>query len=209
MNNMIEKIAELHREIGKSEFPFHAVTEGLYGCRVFQFGSRGQETQLLTAMEASFDAVIKQARRKPIVSGRINEVGNKLEQPVIAQLKKHGLDAGGPTTKEDKGKTAGYPDILIKRDGISVYLEVKATASADSELSVLRSFYLSPSSDPKVTVDAYHLLVRFRVTSKGNKYRAIHWKLKDLHGLRCTLKQEIQSNNRSLYQCETLSSSHE
>lgn len=207
MSDSLRRIAELHGEAANAEFPLHEVIEGLYGCRVFRFGSGGRDAELLVPMAAAFDAVMEETQSRPVESDRINEVGNRLEDPVIEQLRQLGLDAGRPRTRNGRGQTAGYPDIRIRREGNPVYLEVKATASDDSGKSSLRTFFLSPSLDPKVTEDAHHLLVRFAVASDGNKHSAAGYELKDLFGLRCTLKQEIQSNNVSLQECEVLASS--
>lgn len=207
MSERLGRIAELHGETANAEFPLHEVIEGLYGCRVFRFGSDGREAELLGSMAAAFDAVMEGTQARPVESDRINEVGNRLEDPVIEQLRQRGLDADRPRTRDGRGQTAGYPDIHIRREGAPVYLEVKATASADSGKSSLRSFFLSPSLDPKVTEDACHLLVRFSVTGDGSLHRAAGYDLMDLYGLRCTLKQEIQSNNVSLQECEVLASS--
>ena len=62
-----------------------------------------------------------------------------------------------------------------------------------------RSFYFSPTDDPKVTEDAYHLAVGFEMVRQGNKFTPVGFEISDLYGLLCDLKSEFNSDNRRLY----------
>lgn len=134
---------------------------------------------------------------------RVNEVGNKMEKPVINAINNSASDlrAEKPTTKSGRIKTTGYPDILVyDAKERPTYLEIK-TYSPGKEDTTLRSFYLSPSDDFKVTQNARHLLAAFEMKKPdGNDgHIPINFKLVDLSGLACSVKFEIQSNNRRLY----------
>lgn len=69
----------------------------------------------------------------------------------------------------------------------------------------MRSFYLSPSEDFKVTMDARHLLMAFGVEreplegTRDSLYRTISFKLVALAGLKCDVKYEFNSDNKRLY----------
>lgn len=141
----------------------------------------------------------------PIRRNRPNEVGNDIEPFVIAAAIKSGLRAERPKTLGGKLKSTGYPDILLY-DSLNrpTYLECKIFGEG-SDPSTMRSFYLSPSEDFKVTVDARHLLMAFGVEreplegSRDSLYRAISFKLVDLAGLKCDVKYEFNSDNKRLY----------
>jgi hypothetical protein len=64
----------------------------------------------------------------------------------------------------------------------------------------MRSFYLSPAEDPKVSRDVYHLLVGFEIERDSNLYVPVRFGLVDLYGLDCDMKAEFNSDNRRLYE---------
>lgn len=134
---------------------------------------------------------------------RVNEVGNKMEQPVIDAINNSTstLNAEKPKTQSGIIKTTGYPDVLVyDAEERPTYLEIK-TYSPGKEDTTLRSFYLSPSDDFKVTQNARHLLAAFEMKKPDGDdgHIPINFKLVDLSGLICSVKFEIQSNNRRLY----------
>ena len=73
-------------------------------------------------------------------------------------------------------------------------------------MTTMRSFYLSPSEDFKVTMDARHLLLAFGMLrkpindSRDSFYTANSFKLVDLSSLKCDVKYEFNSDNQRLYQ---------
>ena len=84
---------------------------------------------------------------------------------VIVALESDNFKVGRPSTKRGK-QTAGYPDIVINIDNQkTLYLEVK-TYDANQAKSKFRTFYMSPSSNPKVVKTAYHLLSGLKFSSK-------------------------------------------
>ncbi len=120
-------------------------------------------------------------------------------------LPQAGLHAARPTSQAGKGKSTGYPDILV-RDSANraTYLECKIFAHGTAE-TTMRSFYLSPSESFKVSVDARHLLLAFGMDaspitgSRDSTYVPKSYKLIDLHDLPCDVKYEFNSDNRRLY----------
>lgn len=148
----------------------------------------------------------KNVRDKPIRRNRPNEVGNDIEAYVIEAAQSHGFVSDRPKTASGKSKTTGYPDILLREgDDRFTYLECKIFGEG-SGMTTMRSFYLSPSDDFKVTVDARHLLLAFGVSrepingSSDSLYTATSFKLVDLSGLKCDVKYEFNSDNQRLYQ---------
>ncbi len=182
---------------------YRTVIASLFGVEVLKFDSEGKNKRLAELLEKAMRNAGSRVKRKPIIRDRPNEVGNDMEPVVVSCLKKVGLSAGKPNTKDGKKKTAGYPDIRIVFEGAVVYLEVK-TYKKGNEKSSQRAFYLSPSTDPKIVEDAFHLLVGFEFSSVGNKYRPESYQVLDLYDLKCDLKFEYNSNGPRLYEKKNL-----
>jgi len=104
-----------------------------------------------------------------------------------------------PQTQSGKRQSAAYPDIKIKTKKDPIYLEVK-TYSEQSKKQSLRSFYLSPSKNPKVTETAFHLAVAFEIVQQGKLFYPKAFQIIDLYGLECDMKVEFNSDNKRLYQ---------
>ena len=68
-----------------------------------------------------------------------------------------GMNATTPFTAHGGQKSAGYPDIEFRFQSRVGYLECK-TYNIENADSSLRAFYLQPSENTKITVDAHHLL---------------------------------------------------
>lgn len=151
------------------------------------------------------------ANKTPIQRPRPNEVGNDMEPFVVNALKQVGFVASPPKTRTGKGKSTGYPDVFIPNKGTPIYLEVK-TYAAENHDTTQRSFYMSPADDPKVSVDAYHLVVGFEIADKGvngkrdlrnrelRNYCPTAFTLVDLYGMNCDMKSEFNSDNRRMYE---------
>lgn len=189
------------------DIPFELFIQGLFEQRVVKFDkSRAGNLELLNLMKQAMRNACHEIQAQPIVRPRPNEVGNDMEQPAITQLRRIGLDAKRPKTRDDKGHSVGYPDIEIVTDltEVAVYIEVK-TFNKRNKQTTQRAFYLSPSqTHAKVTKDAHHILVGFEMTRNGDEYRPVAFDLVDLYGLSCDVKHEIQSDNRRIYQPERI-----
>ena len=149
------------------------------------------------------ESVLAEVQANPIRTERINEVGNAVELYVLDALEKAGLQSGRPTPPSGRTKTAGYPDLFAEKQDDYFYIEIK-TYSPKTEKSSLRTFYISPSDDFKVTRDAYHLLLAFSTEEvEEGVYSLSGFKLLDLYGLECQLKLEFNASNRDLYSDES------
>ncbi len=178
---------------------FEVIIKSLYNSEVLKFDSRVEDnSQILMQFVDAMRSASKAVHRKPIVRSRPNEVGNDMEPYVIEALNARKLNARAPETKSGKGKSTGYPDIVVETEIGTVYLEVK-TYNKRNAVTTQRSFYFSPSNDPKVHMDGYHLAVGFEMRRSGNEYWPMAFKIVDLYGLECDLKSESNSDNRRLY----------
>lgn len=68
----------------------------------------------------------------------------------------------------------------------------------------MRSFYLSPSEEFKITKDAHHIVVSFEAFVAGNKrgkyiFKCRSWKIISLEKLLVDVKYEFNSDNKRLY----------
>lgn len=179
--------------------PFDVIIRALCGVSVEKFDvTRHDNARYLGTITQAVRDVCARVRAQPIRRPRPNEVGNDMEPLMIEALHHHHLVASAPKTKAGKGKSTGYPDIYIQTDGLPIYLEVKTYAAANHD-TTQRSFYLSPSEDPKVHADGYHVLVAFEIERKGTAYFPVAYEIVDLYGLECDMKAEFNSDNRRLY----------
>ena len=146
--------------------------------------------------------VIHKIHSQPICKKRPNEVGNAIEPFIKDSIAKlHGYTAKAATDASGRGQASGYPDILIQDNlGRYSYIECK-TYNQKNLATTFRSFYLSPLKRPKVIHNARHIVISFEMqTIRGNNYVAHGFKIVDLYGLKCKLKQEWNASNRELYQ---------
>lgn len=163
-----------------------------------------RDKDLIAALVKAAKIAGAETRTKPILRPRPNEVGNDVEPYVMRGVQAAGLKCERPKTKSGQLKATGYPDILVyDATGRPTYLECKIYGEASANTS-MRSFYLSPSDDFKVTLEARHLLIAFEMEAtptggRDSEYRAKAFKLIDLHDLDCDVKYEFNSDNRRLY----------
>lgn len=191
--------------------PFEVVVKSLSAHSVERFDPKAAENMaFLKTLTEAMEAACRTVQQQPIERYRPNEVGNDMEPFVAQALTQLGLPTAPARTKTGKGKTTGYPDLRIEHEGTPVYLEVKTYAAANHD-TTQRSFYLSPADDPKITEDAYHLLVGFEIADKGGNgrkdgrgrelrdYVPVGFVLVDLYGMECDMKAEFNSDNKRLY----------
>ncbi|CAM3066304.1 Restriction endonuclease [Sphingomonas antarctica] len=163
------------------------------------------DADLIARLSSAAASCGEAVRNKPILRPRPNEVGNDIEPYVMRGVIDAGLHCVRPATAGGGLKATGYPDIIVwDAAERPTYLECKIF-SADTANTSMRSFYLSPSDDFKVVHDARHLLMAFQMeatatpNSRNSEYRAVSFKLVDLHDLLCDVKYEFNSDNRRLY----------
>ena len=186
--------------------PFPVVIKAICGNAVQDVDlTNPMDAALIQALEKTAAITAELVLQSPIRRPRPNEVGNDLEPFVRRAASYAGLTASAPKSKDGRGQQVGYPDILIHDEsGRATYLEVKSFADG-SEATTMRSFYLSPSKNPKVCLDARHIVLGFGVQSKpiaGSRdslYTAVSYKLINLFELQCDVKYEFNSDNKRMY----------
>ena len=207
----VEKIAELEAVLAQflrpiKNVPFSLIVKSIAGYTIIPIDDKNaSDAALVNSLRLVAIRTAELVKLKPIRRNRPNEVGNDIEAYVIEAASKLGLKASRPQTASGKKKSTGYPDIhILDAAGRPTYLECKIFGEGN-ELTTMRSFYLSPSDDFKVTSDARHLLIAFGVEripingSRDSEYFATSFKLVDLSGLKCDVKYEFNSDNRRLY----------
>jgi len=140
---------------------------------------------------------------------RPNEVGNDIELFVRQALDSINYRSGTPLTKAGHTKTAGYPDIEFIDEFQRVnYLECK-TYNIQNINTTMRSFYLSPSDDFKITKDAHHFIISYEIIEESrvgefNLYKCRGWKILSAEKLLVNVKYEFNSDNAKLYKKELI-----
>ncbi len=188
------------------DIPFSVIVKSLAQRQVIQINQTDTaDINLLKALEKAIRVCAAELKSNPIRRPRPNEVGNDVEAYVMRALPQAGLKATRPTSQAGKGKSTGYPDILVwDGENRATYLECKIFAQGTAD-TTMRSFYLSPSESFKVSVDARHLLLAFGMDaspiagSRDSMYVPRSYKVIDLHDLLCDVKYEFNSDNRRLY----------
>ena len=189
--------------------PFPIAIKALTGFKVLAFDpSLDQNKKLLEQLSKASQLGGQRAYQEGISAARPNEAGNHIEPFVTEALRQVGLKADKPISKSGKRKAVGYPDIELKdENGRIIYLECKTYSTLSKETS-FRSFYFSPSEDPKITRDAFHLIMSFELTTgerKGKRaFIPISWQIYTLEKLLIQIKHEFNASNRELYTKEAL-----
>jgi hypothetical protein len=209
MKSQDDYIKQLEETIGKfleplKGIPFPVAIKALTGFKVLTFDpSLDMNKRLLELLSKSAQIGGQKAFRDGIFTARPNEAGNHIEPFVVEALIQVGLRSEKPTSKSGKKKVAGYPDIQIEDEiGRIVYLDCK-TYSTKTKGQSFRTFYFSPSDDPKITRDAFHLLMSFELDRGERKgetaFVPISWQIYTLDRLLIQIKHEFNASNKDLY----------
>lgn len=186
--------------------PFPVVIKAICGNAVEKIDPQNaDDAALIDALMVTARLTCEAVLENPIRRPRPNEVGNDLEPFVKEAALIAGLQSEAPRSKTGRGQQVGYPDLLIHdAAGRPTYLEVKSYADGTAP-TTMRSFYLSPSANPKVFMDARHIVLGFGMKatlidgSRDSYYTAISYKLINLFELECDVKYEFNSDNRRMY----------
>ena len=204
LENTIKKFMEPLRGIS-----FPVAIKALTGFKVLNFEPMDEKNnKLLNQLSKAAQLAGKKAFEEGIITARPNEAGNRIEPFVIEALNYAGLKAYKPFAKSGKRKTAGYPDIQIEDEfNRTIYLDCK-TYNTRTKKQTFRTFYFSPSKDPKITRDAFHLLMSFELDIAERKERRafipISWQIYTLDKLLIQVKHEFNASNKALYTEEAL-----
>lgn len=201
-----EYIRELEKTIGKfltplKGIPFPIAIKALTGFEVIPFDATQTENKkLLESMSKVAQIAGMRASIKGIFANRPNEAGNHIEPFVLGALNEAGLKADTPVAKSGRKQTVGYPDIQIEDEyGRTVYLECK-TFSSKMKGTTFRSFYFSPSKNPKITKNAFHLLMSFELLLDARgAFIPVSWQIYTLDELLIQVKHEFNASNKDLY----------
>ena len=181
--------------------PLNVVVEALTGHRVLPFNHKNaNHAEVLKRLNAAATSVAEKIKAGGgINSRRVNEVGNIIEQYVRDALTAQGMPAGVPAGKKSgKARATGYPDVTFTFNGEHFYLDCKTYNKGTASAS-LRTFYLSPSEDPKISRDAVHLILSFETVRNGDIYQLVSHTIISLEKLSLDLKYEFNSDNRRMY----------
>lgn len=203
LEEVIRKFLEPIKDI-----PYWLAIKVLTDCEVLKFDlSLEENKKLLNLLIESAKIAGENARKSGIQAKRPNEAGNKIEPFVIDALKQVGLSADKPKTKSGRKKVSGYPDIEISYNNMTIYLDCK-TYSGITKQQSFRTFYFSPSRDPKIVKDAYHLLLSYELKqitkNKRQFYVPISWQLYTLENLSIQIKHEFNASNKDIYRKDFL-----
>lgn len=183
---------------------FHDLVKETTGHEVFKLNivDTPEDKTLFDALEKAAKNFINSGNRtgQRYHGNRINDVGKRIEEVFVEELKKTKLIP-------KQLKTSGYPDIKVcDASGRVTYLESKAV-SKDWE-STLRSFYYKNGS--KIDSDARHLLIAWNIEEERDKYwKVTGYKFCDLFNLaQMGVKLEFNSNNKVLYNADMVLSGY-
>lgn len=213
MNND-DYIEQLEQAISKfleplKGIPFSIAIKAITGFDVLTFEPLDEQNKkLIEQLSKAAQLAGKKAFHEGIFTNRPNEAGNHIEPFVVDALKNVGLKADKPVTKSGKKKSAGYPDIqIVDKWNRTIYLDCK-TYSTITKTQTFRTFYFSPSEDPKITKDAFHLLMSFELDvierEKRKAYIPLSWQIYTLDKLLIQVKHEFNAGNKDLYTKEAL-----
>ena len=209
-----EYVRKLEETISKfmsplRDIPFPIAIRALTGYEVIPFNPNDlSDAELLKALTQAAQKAGERAFQEGIFARRPNEAGNAIEPFVTDALRELGLRAEVPRTQAGIRRSAGYPDREIVFAGHTpTYLDCKVY-STETKAQTFRTFYMSPSDNPKITKDAHHLLLSYELTRQTREGRQafvpISWQLYTLDNLSVQVKHEFNASNRDLYREEYL-----
>jgi len=196
LENVIKQMVKPLKNI-----PFSLVIESLSDYKIIPFNENDKnDIEILKTLKKVAVEAGNEINKNGIISKRANEVGNRVEPFVKNALNEFELNADIPANKDGQKQSIGYPDVLFyDKKGNVNYLECK-TYSCDTENSSMRSFYVSPSENPKITCDAHHFLISFEMYKESESiFKAKNYKIISLEDLLVDVKYEFNANNIALY----------
>ena len=167
--------------------PFAYIIEMTTGCKVHPLSNI--DDVVVKEIYDSAKEVLEWAKNRDFNGMRPNEISNELEARLREKM-------GGEIPE---GKTAGYPNILIRRRGANYYVEVKLAGEEQLD-SGFRTFYYEPVELTKITKDARHVLVGYVHRNK----KLVSFKVVDLSKINVSLKNEFNTSNKELYKKEAI-----
>lgn len=187
------------------DIPLKIVIKSLSNHEIIDFDKNDlSDKKLLECLIEALKNSMESINKDGIQTSRPNEAGNAIEPYIKNELTDLGCKAETPMTKSGKRKSSGYPDIMFyDLSGRLNYLECKTFNKKDLDSS-FRTFYLSPSSDFKITSDAHHFLASFEMGKQGSVFYVKGFKLLTLEKLKVDVKNEFNANNKKLYEPQNI-----
>jgi hypothetical protein len=186
----------------EGDYPFGEVIKTTTGFRVIAFDeTRSTHCELLDRLQKVARRAASLAKETGVRKARANEVGNAMEEFVLKAMVAENLEATRPKTQSGRTLSVGYPDFDLNSEP-DCYVELK-TYNAKTANSTQRTFYYSPSADPKITHDALHLLLAFQMVQTEEDgqsvWRPDRFQITSLDQMVVKLKVEYNQSNRGLY----------
>ncbi|VVB75775.1 Type-2 restriction enzyme MjaV [Candidatus Tiddalikarchaeum anstoanum] len=159
--------------------------------------------KIINALKSNLKTLSNTVERK--YKGRSNELGNFLDNElikIINTIKNYNADR--PQTSKGGKQSSGYPDIELKAEGKTIYIETKSY-QPKTKTSTLRTFYFKPSEEKnvKITESCPHILIGFEVISKGEENKSPFivkdFTIIDLFDLKVNFKPEFNASNPMMY----------
>jgi hypothetical protein len=176
--------------------PFNLIIKSISGFEVKFFDATNEKhLKVLNALkQVGFDLIGSFVNSK-----RPNEVGNKIEPLVLTAFKNQNIEADTPTNSKGRRQSSGYPDIEFQFEGESYYLECK-TFNRKNLDETLRTFYLSPSENFKITKSTIHFLLSFEMEKiEEQNFKVVSFKIIAINSMLCDLKSEFNASNKVMY----------
>ncbi len=186
----------------EGDYSFAEVIKSTTGFQVIAFdATKSAHGELLERLQKVARRAANQAKKKGIRKARANEVGNAMEGFVLEAMVAENVAAARPKTQSGRTLSVGYPDFDLNGEP-ACYVELK-TYNAKTANSTQRTFYYSPSADPKITHDALHLLLAFQMVQTEEDGRSVwrpdRFQITSLDQMEVKLKVEYNQSNRGLY----------
>lgn len=211
-NEYTSKLEKIIQEKLKpiKDLPFNLIIKSLSGYEVEKFdpNDKNHHRTLESLKEVARHSCLL-INNKGIKRKRTNEVGNDIEKFVKIAFQQLNYKADKPSTVAGKKKSTGYPDLeFCVLDNQWHYLECKSY-NVENMNSSMRSFYLSPAKDFKITHSGIHFILCFEIyqdhkEDNFNVYKTRSWKILDAYNLEIDLKYEFNSDNRKLYKTDLI-----
>jgi hypothetical protein len=183
----LRKVFDLRKKLGK--LFFSEVVESSCGRKVLPVNIKDpHDVALINHLAFALNKFVALSKKsgQRFHGGRINEIGKQIESLIEAEIRKTPLAI-------NKLGSSGYPDFEILQNQRVTYLELKSTGNINKKSTHHRMFYFTTGK--KIKSDARHLLLQIQMEEESNKYwKVLSWQIRDLSGLKVSLKSEFNAN---------------
>ena len=82
------------------DLPVGTVIEAMTDCKVIPVDVDGADANLIAKLRSAAERLIAISQNEPIKTGRVNELGNNIEEPLLKSCNDVGLNAIWPTRSD-------------------------------------------------------------------------------------------------------------